>query len=68
MSLFQRLSFTRRLLGINSIFGVLLCFVLLPLYDVFAYGNLPMFIDVPLLTYLLLCGRVIAAGQWKAKR
>lgn len=58
IALFDKGTFSRRYLGVNIIFGLLVLYALTQLIDVFIYANIPMLIDVLLSAYLILAIRV----------
>lgn len=60
----QKQTLDRQFLGINIIFGLLICYALVELIDVFTYANIPMLLDVLLSIYLLLSVRAIVIANW----
>lgn len=63
LPIFHKQTLSRQFLSINIIFGLLICYALLQLIDVFMYANIPILIDVLLSVYLLLSVRSIAIAN-----
>lgn len=68
LSIFQRRTLSRQFLGINIIFGLLTCYALLQLIDVFTYANIPILFDVLLSAYLLLAVRAEVIANWHPRK
>lgn len=61
--IFQKNTLSRRFLGLNFIFGLLICYTLSQLIDVFTAANLPMLVNVLLSVYLILATRTIVIAN-----
>lgn len=68
LPIFQRQSLHRKFLGINIVFGLLICYALIELIDVYMYANIPMLLDVLLSVYLLLAVRAIVIANWHPRK
>lgn len=64
IAIFDKSTFSRRYLGVNIIFGLLVGYALMQLIDVFVYANIPLLIDVLLSVYLILAIRAIIIVNW----
>jgi uncharacterized protein YacL len=68
LPIFQKATLSRKYLGTNIIFGLLICYALLQLIDVFTYANIPMLLDVLLSVYLLLAVRAVTIANWHPQK
>jgi hypothetical protein len=68
LAIFGKQILKRQYLGINIVFGLLICYALLQMIDVFTYANIPMLLDVLLSVYLLLAVRVIVIANWHSRK
>lgn len=68
LAIFEKQTLKRQYLGINTVFGLLICYALLQSIDVFTYANIPMLIDVFLSVYLLLAVRAIVIANWHPRK
>jgi multisubunit Na+/H+ antiporter MnhG subunit len=68
LSVFENQTLSRKFLGPNIVFGLLICYALLQLFDVFTYANIPMLLDVLMSVYLLLAVRAIVIANWHQQK